>query len=107
MLAASKLGSNVPPNYLQTAPVLTLTGIAPDELKKYLAAFVLKAHPAQFSEQYATRHQAGWHPIVIILQYRKISVGIDSNCGTSVESLFQTTQLEPPERSPAKTSQYP
>jgi hypothetical protein len=38
MLAASKLGSNVPPYHLQTAPILALTGIPPDEFKKKLTA---------------------------------------------------------------------
>jgi hypothetical protein len=107
MLAASKLGSNVPPDHLQTAPVLTLTRIAPDEFKINLTASVLNTDPAKLSEQYATGQQAGLHPLIVIIQNREVSARIDPNRTTSVETELQPTQFKPSECTPGQTPQSP
>jgi hypothetical protein len=107
MLAASGLGSNVPPYHLQTAPVLALTGITPDEFKKNLTALVSKTNPAQFSGQYAARQQRGRHPFLVVVLVRDFAVRMDSNCLACVEPLLQTPQFKPPENDPDKTSHRP
>lgn len=107
MLAASKLCSNVPPYHLQTAPVLALAGIAPDEFKKNPAALVLKSHPAQFSQQHAARQQSGRHPFAVVLEDRDVSARIDSNDVAYIETLLQASQFKPSDGDPDKTSHRP
>ena len=98
MLAASKLASNVPPNHLQTAPVLTLTGITPEEFQNNLTALALQAEPAQLSQQYTTGLQRTGHPFLIAIEDRDFAVRVDSNSLAGFESPLQLLQLEPSER---------
>jgi hypothetical protein len=107
MLAASKLGSNVTPNHLQAAPVMTSTSIAPNEFKKNLTASVFKTYPTQLLQQYATGQQAGRHPFIVVVQNRKFSARIDSNGLTSVEPQHQPSKLKPAKCTPGKTPKSP
>jgi len=104
MLAASKLGSNVPPYHLQTPPVMVLTGITADEFKKNTAAAVLKTYPAQFTQQHTARQQPGWHPFIVVAEDRKFSARIDSNCLACVETLREASQFKPSDSDPDKTA---
>jgi len=107
MLAASKLGSNVPPNNLQAAPVMALTGITPNQLKKILAIGALKSQPAQISQQHTARLQCRRHPFLIAIKDLCGSAGVDSNARTGVESSLQIGELKVSGRDPDETSCSP
>ena len=94
MLAASRLGSNVPPYHLQTAPVLALTGIPADEFKKYSTALVLQAYPGQSSQQNTTRQQPGRHPVFFAVKDHGFAARIDPYGFTCIETLLKPSQLK-------------
>ena len=107
MLAASTLGSNVPPYHLQTAPVLALTGITADEFKKYPTALVLQAYPGQSSQQHTARQQPGRHPVFFAVKDHDIAARIDPNGLACIETLLKPPQLPPSDEDPDKTPRGP
>jgi hypothetical protein len=107
MLAASRLGSNVPPYNLQTTPVLALTGITANEFKNNPAIAVLKTYPGQFSQQHATRQQCGRYPIIVAVQNHGLSARFDPNRFARIETLLKASQLKSPDSNPDKTSHGP
>jgi hypothetical protein len=107
MLAASRLGSNVPPYYLQTAPVLALTGITADEFKKYPTTLVLQAYPEQSSQQHTARQQPGRHPVFIAVKDHNVAARIDPNGLTRIETLLKPSQLPSSDKNPDKTPSGP
>jgi hypothetical protein len=67
MLAASKLGSNVPPNNLQPAPVMTLTGVTSDEFKKNLAVGASNPQPTKPPQQQTACLQGRRLPFLMVI----------------------------------------
>jgi hypothetical protein len=107
MLAASRLGSNVPPYHLQTTPVLALTSITADEFKKYLTALVLQAYPGQSSQQHTARQQPGRHPVFFAVKDHDIAARIDPNGLACIETLLKPSQLPSSDEDPDKTPRGP
>jgi len=103
MLAASTLGSNVPPDNLQAAPLRALTGIAPDEFKKSLTAGTLQPQPTQISEQHTARLQRRRNPFLFTIKDSNRSAAIDSNTVTVTISPLQIVKLKSPSCDPDKT----
>jgi len=107
MLAASTLGSNVPPYHLQTAPILALTGITADEFKNYPTALVLQAYPGQSSQQHTARQQPGRHPVFFAVKDHDIAARIDPNGLACIETLLKPSQLPSSDEDPDKTPRGP
>lgn len=97
----------MPPNNLQASPVIALTGITPNQLKKILAIGALKSQPAQISQQHAARLQCRGHPFLIAIKDLCSSAGVNSNARTGVESSLQIGEFKVPGRDPDETSRSP
>ena len=67
MLAASGVGSNVPPQNLQTAPLRAVAAVATQGLCENAAALVANANPAQVAQHEAARQEAGMQPVAALI----------------------------------------
>ena len=65
MLAASIAGSNVPPDDLQTAPILAFTTAAAHELGKHEPASVADTNPAEPAQQNTAGEESGLVPVSV------------------------------------------
>jgi len=74
MLAASWECSNVPPDHLQAAPFLALTGIAPHEFNKIVTIGGPQAQPGVVPQYNAAGLQGNRQPFLIVIKDRDLPV---------------------------------
>lgn len=67
MLAASGVGSNVPPQNLQTAPLPAVATVTTYGLSEYAAVLVANTNPAQVAQHEAARQEAGMQPVTALI----------------------------------------
>ena len=73
MLAASVAGSKVPPDDLQTAPILTFTTAAAHELGKHEAASVADTNPAKSAQQNTAGEESSLVPVSVVVPQPDLS----------------------------------
>lgn len=75
MLAASRSRSNVPPDDLQTAPVIAFTAATANQLRASLANPGLQAYPADPPEQHAAGQKPGRVPVAERVKQQQFTTG--------------------------------
>jgi len=74
MLAASRGPSNVPPDYLQTTPIITLPATTANQLGKLAALTRFEENPADASQHRAPGQQPGRLPDAVGVEQKNVTV---------------------------------
>lgn len=104
MLAASPRCSNVLPDDLQAAPVVTFARITAQRLQDGLVIDRLQSQPAKRSENQTAGQQARRRPIAVTIRYLDLTRGVDANLSAATKAAFQARYLKVSRAGPNDTA---
>ena len=104
MLAASISRSNVPPNDLQAAPILTLAAVASKQLSERAAIGRLETQPSDSLQKHAAILQLRRYPNGIAIEQLCGPVGSQSDRTTNGISFVKLTHFSDRYRAPDQNS---
>jgi hypothetical protein len=101
MLAASRSRTNVPPDYLQTAPVIAFAATATNQLCELAAQPVLQANPADLPEQHTAGQKPGRKPCALRIEQEYFTTGGHAQASTKRISMSYRDEFPGAEDQPA------
>ena len=104
MLAASRSRTNVPPDNVQTAPILTFTATSTNRLCALLALLDLEANPADAPQQYTAGQEPRRVPVAPRVKQQDFAIGSHTQTTATHKTAAHPDELAHEKGQPADTA---
>lgn len=104
MLAASRSRTNVPPDNLQTAPILTFTATSANRLCALLALLDLEANPTDAPQQHTAGQKTRRVPVALRIKQQDFAVGSHAQTTATYKTATHPDEFAHTKGQPADTA---